>query len=113
MDVLGCSYVEASPNPLAKSLRYTVYTPLTRNLPSMFQSLSHANVFGPPPQPFSPGISSESTGWVRPSLNGETFDGYIVFRMPTYIVDVHVNGMPSLDAAKTALLKAGKALAKP
>ena len=27
MDVLGCSYVEASPNPLAKSLRYTDQMP--------------------------------------------------------------------------------------
>ena len=113
MDVLGCSYVEASPNPLAKALGYTVYTPLPKNLPSMFQSLSHANVFGPPPQPFSPGVGSESAGWVRPSVNGETFDGYIVFRTPTYIVDVKVSGMPSLDATKRALVNAGKALAKP
>jgi hypothetical protein len=113
MDVLGCSYVEASPNPLAKVLMYNVYTPLPKNLPSMFASLSHPNVFGQPPQAFSPGVGIESTGWVRPSVNGETFDGSIVFRMPSYIMDVKVSGMPSLDATKKALVNAGKALAKP
>jgi len=33
MDVLGCSYVEASPNPLAKALIYTVYTGVTDSWP--------------------------------------------------------------------------------
>ena len=112
MDVLGCSYVEVSPNPLAKALIYNVYTPLPKNLPSMFQSLSHPNVQGQP-QAFSPGVGSESTGWVRASVDGETFDGSIVFRMPSYIVAVKVSGMPSLDATKRALVNAGKALAKP
>ena len=112
MDVLGCSYAEVSPNPLAKTLIYNVYTPLPKNLPSMFQSLSHPNVQGQP-QAFSPGVGSESTGWVRASANGETFDGSIAFRMPSYIVVVKVSGMPSLDAAKRALVNAGKALAKP
>jgi hypothetical protein len=77
-----------------------------------FASLSHPNVPGQP-QAFSPGVGSESTGWVRASANGETFDGSIVFRMPSYIVDVKVGGMPNLDAAKRALVNAGKALAKP
>jgi hypothetical protein len=113
MDVLGCSWVEASPNPLAKALMYNVYTPLPKNLQSEYSSLSHANVFGQPPQPFSPGVGSESTGWVRASVNGETFDGSIVFRMPSYIMDVKVSGMPSLEAAKKALVNAGKVLAKP
>lgn len=112
MDVLGCSYVEASPNPLAKTLIYVVYTPLPKDLASEFASLSHPNVPGQP-QAFSPGVGSESTGWVRASANGETFDGSIVFRMPSYIVDVKVGGMPNLDAAKRALVNAGKALAKP
>jgi hypothetical protein len=35
-----------------------------------------------------------------------------VFRMPSYIVDLKVSGMPSLDATKKALVNAGKALAK-
>jgi hypothetical protein len=89
-----------------------VYTPLPKNLASEFSSLSHPNVSGQP-QPFSPGVGSESTGWVRASANGETFDGSIVFRMPSYIVDVKVSGMASLDAAKKALINAGKSLAKP
>jgi len=112
MDVVGCSYVEVSPNPLAKVLLYNVYTPLPKNLPSMFESLSHPNVPGQP-QAFAPGVGSESTGWVRASANGETFDGSIVFRMPSSIVVVKVSGMTSLDAAKKSLVNAGKALAKP
>jgi hypothetical protein len=112
MDVLSCGYVEVSANPLAKTLSFTVYTPLPKNLPSIFSSLSHPNIPGQP-QAFSPGVGSESTGWVRASANGETFDGSIVFRMPSYIMTVKVGGAPSLDAAKSALVKAGNVLAKP
>lgn len=112
MDVVGCSYAEASPNPLAKTLSYIVYTPVAKDLPSVYTSLAHPNIPGNP-QAFSPGVGSESTGWVRASANGETFDGSIAFRMPTYIVTVKVGGMPSLDAAKKALVNAGKVLAKP
>src|SRR3954470_18342538 len=55
MDVLACGYVEVSPNPLAKTLSYFVYTPLPKNLASEFSSLSHPNVPGQP-QAFSPGV---------------------------------------------------------
>ena len=48
---------------------YNVYTPLPKNLQSEYSSLSHANVFGQPPQPFSPGVGSESAGWVRASVS--------------------------------------------
>jgi hypothetical protein len=112
MDVLSCTYAEVSLNPLAKTLGYVVYTPLPKNLPSIFSSLAHPNIPGNP-QAFSPGVGSESTGWVRASANGETFDGSIAFRTPSTIVTVKVSGMPDLDAAKKALVNAGKILAKP
>jgi hypothetical protein len=57
-------------------------------------------------------IGTGSTGWVRLSANGETYDGSIVFRRATNIVVLKVAGMPNADAAKTALVKAGSILAQ-
>ena len=111
MDVFGCSYVEISPDPLARTLLYFVYTPIPKDLASVFSSLSHPNIPGKP-QSFSPGIGTGSTGWVRQSANGQTYDGSIVFQGATNIVEVKVAGMPSGDAAKSALVKAGNILAK-
>jgi len=111
MDVFGCSYAEVSPDPLARTMVYTVYTPIPKDLGSVFASLSHPNIPGKPVS-FSPGIGTGSTGWVRLSANGETYDGSIVFQGASNIVVVRVSGMPSGDAAKSALVKAGNILAK-
>jgi len=111
MDVFACSYVEDSPDPLARTMLYFVYTPIPKDLASVFSSLSAPNIPGKP-QSFSPGIGTGSTGWVRLSGNGQTYDGSIAFRGATNIVVVKVAGMPSADAAKTALVKAGNILAK-
>src|SRR5215468_2706459 len=59
MDVLSCGYAEVSADPLAKTLIYVVYTPLPKDLPVVFSSLSQGNVPGKP-QAFSPGVGSES-----------------------------------------------------
>jgi len=110
MDVFGCGYVEISSDPMARTMSYLVYTPIAKDLATVFSSLSHPNIPGKP-QSFSPGIGTGSTGWVR--LNAtETFDGSIVFRRATDIVVVRVSGMPSGDAAKSALVKAGNILSK-
>ncbi|HEV8446192.1 MAG TPA: hypothetical protein VGQ44_05210 [Gemmatimonadaceae bacterium] len=111
MDVIGCSFVEVSPDPLAKTMVYFVYTPIPKDLASVFSSLSTPNIPGKP-QSFSPGIGTGSTGWVRASANGETYDGSIVFHGATSIIVVKVGGMPNADAAKAALVKAGNILAK-
>ena len=111
MDFFSCSYVEISPDPLARTMSYWVYTPIPKDLASVFASLSHPNIPGKP-QSFVPGIGTGSTGWVRLSANGETYDGSIVFQGTSNIVLVKVAGMPSSDAAKAALVKAGKILAK-
>jgi hypothetical protein len=111
MDVLGCSYVEATHDPVARSLLFFVYTPIPADLANEFSGLSHPNIPGNP-QTFSPAIGTGSTGWVRLSVNGETYDGSIVFRGPTNVVVVKVGGMPSADAAKKALISAGNILAK-
>src|SRR5690349_14179354 len=73
MDVLGCAYAEVSPNPFARTLTYFIYTPIAKDLASVFSSLSNPNIPGNP-QKFSPGVGSASTGWARTSGNGETFD---------------------------------------
>jgi hypothetical protein len=111
MDVFACGYVEVSPDPQARTMLYFVYTPIPKDLASVFASLSAPNIPGKP-QSFAPGIGTGSTGWVRLSANGETYDGSIVFRGATNIVVLKVAGMPSGDAAKTALVKAGNILAK-
>ena len=54
-----------------------------------------------------------STGWARPSANGQTFDGSIVVRGGAYIAVAKVAGMPSIAAVKKALVSAGQILLKP
>jgi len=111
MDFVSCGYVEISPDPQARTMSYWVYTPIPKDLESVFSSLRAPNIPGKP-QSFSPGIGTGSTGWVRLSANGETYDGSICFRGAANIVVVKVSGMPGGDAAKTALVKAGNILAK-
>jgi hypothetical protein len=111
MDVLTCGYAEVTRDPRAKVLTYTLYTPVAADLAAVFSSLAHPNIPGNP-QAFSPGLGSESTGWVRSNVDGVTFDGSVVFRMPSHIVMIRVGMMPSAAAAKTALASAGAALAK-
>ena len=89
---------------------YFMYTPIPQGLASVFSSLAAPNIPGKP-QSFSPGIGTGSTGWVRLSANGQTYDGSIVF-VATNIVVLKVAGIPSADAAKSALVKAGNILAK-
>lgn len=112
MDVLGCAYAEVSPDPLARTLTYFIYTPIPKDFESVFSSLTSENVPGAV-EKFSPGVGSGSTGWARPSANGETFDGSIVVRGDAYIAIAKVAGMPSIAAVKKALVSAGQILAKP
>jgi len=112
MDVLGCAYAEVSPDPMARTLTYFIYTPIPKDLASVFSSLTNENVRGTFVK-FSPGVGSGSTGWTRSSASGATFDGSIVVRGATYIAVAKVGGMPSLAAAKNALVSAGQILVKP
>jgi len=112
MDVIGCSYVEATPDPMAKTLLYVIYTPIAKDLASEYSSQSNPNIQGKV-QKFSPGVGSASTGWVRPSVNGETFDGSIILRQNDYIAVIKVAGMPNIDALEKALVRAGEVFTKP
>jgi hypothetical protein len=111
MDVFACGFVEVSVDPMARTMSYVVYTPIPKDLASVFSSVSTPNIQGKP-QKFSPGIGAGSTGWVRASANGTTYDGSIVFLGAANIVEVKVGGMPSADAAKKALVSAGNILSK-
>jgi hypothetical protein len=111
MDVLTCGYAEITRDPRAKVLTYTLYTPVAADLSTVFSSLAHPNIPGNP-QVFSPGLGSESTGWVRGNVDGTTFDGSVTFRMPSSIVVIRVGMMPSAAATQAALKSAGAALAK-
>ena len=112
MDVLGCAYAEVSPDPLARTLVYFIYTPIPKDLESVFSSLKNDNAPGAVER-FVPSVGTGSAGWARPSANGETFDGRIVVRGDTYIAVAKVAGMPSIAAAKQALTSAGQDLIKP
>lgn len=111
MDVIGCSYVEATRDPAARSLVLWVYTPIAKDLASEYQSLSHPNVQGTP-QPFSPGVGVASSGWVRQSVGGDSYDGEIVVRRAADIIVVAVRGMPSIDALKKSLAGAAQVVVK-
>ena len=60
MDVLGCAYAEVSPDPLARTLVYFIYTPIPKDLESVFSTLKNGNVPGAV-EKFSPGVGSGST----------------------------------------------------
>ena len=60
MDVLGCAYAEVSPDPLARTLVYFIYTPIAKDLESVFSTLKNRNVPGAV-EKFSPGVGSGST----------------------------------------------------
>jgi hypothetical protein len=110
MDVVTCGYAEATRDPRARVLSYTVYTPVAADLSTVFAGLAHPSIPGNP-QVFSPGLGGESTGWTRANAGG-TYDGSVVFKMPSYIVVLKVGMMPSADAAQSALMSASGALAK-
>jgi hypothetical protein len=112
MDVLGCAYAEVSPDPLARTLVYFIYTPIPKDFESVFSSLKNDNAPGAVER-FSPSVGTGSAGWARPSANGQTFDGRIVVRGDTYIAVAKVAGMPSIAGVKKALVSAGQILAKP
>ena len=111
MDVIGCAYAEVSLDPMARTLTYTIYTPIPKDLESVFSSLTNENVRGAV-EKFSPGVGSGSTGWTRTRASGESVDGSIVVRGNGYIAVAKVGGMPSAAAAQKALVSAGQLLAK-
>jgi hypothetical protein len=112
MDVLGCAYAEVSPDPMARTLVYFIYTPVAKDLESVFSSLKSDNAPGAVER-YSPSVGTGSAAWARPSANGQTFDGRIVVRTATYIAVAKVAGMPSIAAVKKALASAGEILLKP
>jgi hypothetical protein len=111
MDLLSCGYAEATVDPMARTLSYFIYTPIPKDLASVYASLASGNF--PRAQIFSPNVGSQSSGWFRSSVSGDTFEGYIAMQTGTTIVTIKVGGMPSSDAVKNALISAGKILAKP
>jgi hypothetical protein len=112
MDVVGCAYAEVSPNPLARTLVYFIYTPIAKDLEGEFADLKNDNAPGAVER-FLPSVGAGSAAWARPSANGETFDGRIVVHGNGYIAVAKVAGMPSIDAVKKALVSAGQILIKP
>ena len=111
MDLLSCGYVEATVDPMARTLLYLIYTPIPKDLTDVYASLASGNF--PRQQPFSPNVGNQSSGWFRSSVSGDTFEGYIAMRTGATIVTIKIGGMPSSDAVKNALISAGKILAQP
>jgi hypothetical protein len=112
MDVVGCAYAEDTPDPMARTLVYSIYTPIPKDFESVFASLKDDYAPGAVER-FSPGVGTGSAAWARTSADGQIFDGRIVVRGDTYIAVAKVGGMPSIAAVKKALVSAGQILAKP
>jgi hypothetical protein len=111
MDFLSCLYLEKTPSPTARTLTYQIYTPIPKDLANVYASLASGNF--PGKQIFSPNVGNQSAGWFRASPGNGLFEGYMAMQTGTTIEVVKVGGMPSSDAAKNALISAGKILAKP
>jgi len=111
MDLLSCGYVEVTADPAARTLSYLIYSPIARDLAGVYDSLASGN--SPGKQVFSPDVGSQSSGWFRPSVRDDTFEGYIAVKTGATIAVIKIGGMPSSDAVKNALVSAGKILAKP
>lgn len=111
MDLLSCGYFEATPSPTARTLSYLIYTPILKDLASVYASLASGNF--PRKQIFSPNVGNQSSGWFRSSVTDDKFEGYIAIENGADIVVVKIGGMPSSDTVKNALVSAGKILAKP
>jgi hypothetical protein len=111
MDLVACGYAEATADPSARTLSYFIYTPIPKDLASVYASLASGNF--PRKQIFSPNVGSQSSGWFRSSARDDTFEGYIAMQTGATIAVIKIGGMPSSDAVKNALISAGKILAKP
>ena len=111
MDLLSCGYAEATVDPMARTLSYLIYTPIPQDLANVYASLATGNF--PRKQIFSPNVGSQSSGWFRSSVSGDTFEGYIAMQTGATIAVIKIGGMPSSDAVKNALISAGKILANP
>jgi hypothetical protein len=101
MDVLECGYSEASPNPNAPLMKYVVYAPIAADIPSVYSGLFRH----PGLQSFNPNVGAESAGWVGPTSTPGLFQAYINFRTASNIFTIQVSGLPSADAAKSAVQK--------
>jgi hypothetical protein len=110
MDLLSCGYFESTADPMARTLSYLIYTPISKDLDDVYASLASGNF--PRKQVFSPNVGNQSSGWFRSSVSGDTFDGYVAMRTGATIVVIKVSGMPSSDTVKNALVTAAQILAK-
>jgi hypothetical protein len=111
MDLLSCGCAEATVDPMARTLSYLIYTPISKDLASVYASLADGNF--PRKQIFSPNVGNQSSGWFRPSVRDDTFEGYIAMQTGATIAVIKIGGMPSSDAVKNALISAAKILANP
>jgi hypothetical protein len=108
-DFLPCGYAEATVDPRARTLSYSIYTPIAKDLASVYESVATGNF--PRQQAFSPNVGSQSNGWFRSSARDDTFEGYIAMQTGAIVVVIKIGGMPSSDAVKNALVSAGKMFA--
>ena len=110
-DRLSCAYAEATADPSARTLSYSIYTPIPKDLASVYASVATGNF--PRQQIFSPNVGKQSNGWFRSSVRDDTFEGYVALQTGAIVVVIKIGGMPSSDAVKNALVSAAKMFAKP
>ncbi len=109
MDVLACGYVDASPDPMGPTLRYTTFSPTPADMPPVWES--HQTGRHERSQSFAPNVGEASAGWVSENAQ-PTYAAAIAFRTATKIFEINVSGFSTAEAAKAAAVKAATTLQK-
>lgn len=110
MDLLRCGYLKYILNGNVRTLSYSIYTPIPRDLANIFASLSKGNF--PGAQSFSPSVGGQSTGWYRGNQFGSLFEGQLTMLTGSTIVVIQIAGLSSSAAVENALVSAAKYFSK-
>jgi hypothetical protein len=108
-DLVSCGYAEATVDPSARTLSYSIYSPTPSDLASVYGSVATGNF--PRQQLFSPNVGKQSNGWFRSSVRDDTFEGYVAMQTGAIVVVIKIGGMPSSESVKNALVAAAKVFA--
>ncbi len=109
MDVFACGYVDATPG--GSTLTYSTFSPIPADMASVWESHKTGRHEHMPS--FAPNVGEASAGWVSDSSPDLAENSAVIaFRTANKIFEVRVGGLPSVEAVKTAAVKAAAILQK-
>ena len=109
VDLLTCGYLVDVLSGAVRTLSYSIYTPIPRDVANIFASLSKGNF--PGAQSFSPSVGGRSTGWYRGNQfgnSGNLFEGQLTMLTGSTIVIIRIANLSSSAAVEDALVRAAK-----